>query len=81
MKRVLTVKEQKVARDFERAQDEFGKANDKLKEAFSGYKDYLEDDDFIGAKEFLRPMPHSPAKVLMFREILIKEDNNESESN
>ncbi len=77
MARKLTEDEQKAKEIYAAAEKEYYAAGDKLGEAFDGYWKYLDKDDFEGAREFLRPMPDSVEKVLMFRNIIGKENGED----
>ena len=71
--RELSKAEQKAVDDHKFAREVYQDAGDKLSKAFQGYWEYLDNDDFEGAKNFLRPMPDSVEKILMFRNIIGKE--------
>lgn len=72
--RELTEREAAAKANHEKLQLVFYTSLDELSEAFSGYKEFLDKGDIQGAKEYLRPMPESSSKTLMFRNILIRDE-------
>ena len=48
----------------------------RLVEAYKGFRDLIDTNDYIGAREYLRSMPECASKVLMFREIILAEEKD-----
>ena len=63
--------------EFYATREKYYEALDNLEEAFSGYKELVEYGEFEEAKDYLRPMPDCANKVLMFRTILLREENED----
>ena len=68
---------QKIINDFLAAQKIYNEAEEKMSEHFEKQmQSFLDQGDSNKAKESLRSMPESAARILLFRQIVLWEDKH-----
>lgn len=65
---------------FLKAKQKYEEAEEKMVESFTEWKHLVREFRFNEAKESLRPMPECASKVLIFREIILAEENYDKEN-